>query len=159
VAVAVAGQSSVGHPRPTLRTASNGAVGRTIVVDAQGRTLYRLSPETARHLLCTASCLRSWVPVPVASGRTKARAGAHIQGRVGALRRPGGLRQVTLRGHPLYRFRADRKRGQARGTGIQSFGGTWQVVLPRESRLPPTPPPAPPGPVPGPKLPPIPPPA
>ena len=52
-----------------------------------------------------------------------------------------GRLQLTLRGFPLYRFRGDRSRGQARGDGNHSFGGTWEVVLPRAPKLPPIPPP------------------
>ena len=139
-----------------MKAAPSGAVHRTIVVDGSGRTLYHLSGETARHVLCTGSCLRTWPPLTVGSRATKLVEGRGVQGRLAIFRRPDGRLQVTLRGFPLYRFASDRVAGQARGNGIHRSGGVWALVLARAPKLPPIPPPA--G-IPGPKLPPIPPPA
>jgi predicted lipoprotein with Yx(FWY)xxD motif len=36
-----------------------------------------------------------------------------------------------LDGHPLYRYAGDNNtKGNAKGEGIRSFGGTWHVVTP-----------------------------
>ena len=51
---------------PTVGSATNTQFGEPIVVSAQGRTLYALSPETAHHLLCKSSaCLGFWPPLTV----------------------------------------------------------------------------------------------
>jgi predicted lipoprotein with Yx(FWY)xxD motif len=113
----------------TVGSASNSKLGEQVVVNAQGRTLYALSPETTSHLLCTShECLRFWPPITVPSRKTKLKAGPGVHGHLGILRRSNGLLQVTLRGLPLYRFSKDHAKGQANGQGIESFGGTWHAV-------------------------------
>ena len=115
----------------TLTTASNAALAETIVVDAHGLTVYELSPETVHHLLCTRAngCFRVWEPLTVASAKTKLSAGRGITSKLGTLHRDG-FWQVTLGGHPLYRFVGDgSKKGAAGGQGLHSFGGTWHVVV------------------------------
>lgn len=113
----------------TVKSASNSTLGETVVVSAQGRTLYALSPETTHHLLCKSSqCLKSWPPLTVPSRKTKLKAGPGVHGSLGILRRSNGALQVTLRGLPLYRFSGDSSKGEANGQGIKSFGGTWGAV-------------------------------
>jgi predicted lipoprotein with Yx(FWY)xxD motif len=113
----------------TLGTASNATLGKTIVVDSRGLTVYELKPETSHHLLCkTKACFNFWPPVKVASAKTKLTAAAGVKGKLGILHR-AGIFQVTLAGHPLYRFSGDSaKKGMATGQGIKGFGGTWHVV-------------------------------
>src|SRR5271155_3162381 len=54
----------------TVGAASNSTLGEQVVVNAQGHTLYALSPETAKHLLCTSSeCLKFWPPLTVPSSK------------------------------------------------------------------------------------------
>jgi predicted lipoprotein with Yx(FWY)xxD motif len=112
------------------------AVGRSIEVGSQtesiavtprGAAVYQLSPETAKHLLCSSSqCLSFWPPVKVAKA-AKLTKGAGLKGRLGTLKRKGFV-QLTLNGHPLYTFSQDTKSGEAHGEGIKGFGGTWHVV-------------------------------
>jgi predicted lipoprotein with Yx(FWY)xxD motif len=124
----------------TVGSASNQGLGKRVVVNAQGRTLYALTPETTHHLLCTsAACLKAWPPLTVPSRKTKLRAGSGVQGHLGILRRSDGLLQVTLRGRPLYRFSDDHAKGEANGEGIESFGGTWHAVSASASTSSPTP--------------------
>ncbi len=117
------------HLALTLGSSANATLGERVVVNAQGRTLYTLSPETSRRLLCkTSACLTLWPPLTVGSTRVKLKNGAGVHGRLGILRRANGTLQVTLRGLPLYRYSKDRARGQANGEGLQSFGGTWHAM-------------------------------
>jgi predicted lipoprotein with Yx(FWY)xxD motif len=136
-----------------INSASNSKLGERVVVNAQGLTLYALSPETTSNLLCKSSeCLAFWPPVTVPSRKTKLKAGPGVQGRLGVFRRGNGQLQVTLRGLPLYRFARDRAKGEANGQGIASFGGTWHAVSASASSAgpgsppmsPPSPPPSPP---------------
>ncbi len=100
-----------------------------IVVDAHGRTLYALSPETTHHLLCKSNeCLHAWPPLTVHSRKGKLTAGPGVHGRLGILRRSNGTFQVTLGGLPVYHFSGDSAKGAANGEGIKSFGGTWHVI-------------------------------
>lgn len=114
---------------PVVSSASSSKLSEQIVVDAQGRTLYALSPETAHHLLCkTSECLRFWPPLTVHSSKTKLKAGPGVHGHLAILRRSNGTLQVTLGGLPLYRYSGDHAKGNANGQSIHSFGGTWHVI-------------------------------
>jgi predicted lipoprotein with Yx(FWY)xxD motif len=110
-------------------SASSSKLGEQIVVDAQGRTLYALSPETTHHLLCkTSECMRFWPPLTVHSSKAKLKAGPGVHGHLAILRRSNGTLQVTLGGLPLYRYSGDHAKGDSNGQSIHSFGGTWHVI-------------------------------
>ena len=130
---------AAGSAAPAVRSAANAKFEEQIVVDAHGRTLYALSPETSHHLLCkSGECLSAWPPLTVPSRKTKLKAGPGVHGQLGILRRGNGMLQVTLRGVPLYRFSGDSAKGAANGEGIKSFGGTWHVLA-AASSVPPMP--------------------
>ena len=113
---------------PTLSASHNSMLNKTIVVDARGRTLYALSPETVHHLLCKShACLEIWRPVTVRSRAVALHAARGVEGHVALVKRSDGKLQLTLRGLPLYRFSGDSANGQASGDGIRSFG-RWHVV-------------------------------
>lgn len=127
--VALLAASALGASTLTVRPSPNPALGATIVVNPTGRTLYSLSGESARHLLCKSSeCTRFWPPLTVPSRTTRLKAASGVHGALGLIRRPNGSEQVTLRGKPLYRYSADHAAGQTGGEGIQSFGGTWHAA-------------------------------
>ena len=124
----------------TVSSASSSTLGEQIVVDAHGRTLYALSPETTHHLLCKSSeCLKFWPPLTVRSSKAKLLAGPGVHGHLAILRRSNGVLQVTLGGLPLYRYSGDQAKGQATGQGIHSFGGNWHVVSATSATSPATP--------------------
>ncbi|HEY2180080.1 MAG TPA: hypothetical protein VGH09_00225, partial [Solirubrobacteraceae bacterium] len=124
VAVALAS----GSQSATVGSASNATLNANVVVTPQGRTVYALSPETSRHLLCkTKACFGFWPPLTVSSATAKLKAGPGVQGRLGLVRRGTKSYQVTLRGMPLYRFAGDHGRDEAHGQGIESFGGRWHA--------------------------------
>jgi predicted lipoprotein with Yx(FWY)xxD motif len=130
VATAAFAVVALGRSPATLGTAKNATIGGAIVVDAHGLTVYELRPETTRHLLCTKvdGCFQAWPPVRIASATAKLTAARGVRGKLGIIRR-NGIFQVTLGGHPLYRFAGDAStRGTANGQGIHSFGGVWHVV-------------------------------
>jgi predicted lipoprotein with Yx(FWY)xxD motif len=108
----------------TVKTASNSKLGATVLVNAQGITLYALSGEHAGKFICTSTaCLHVWHPLTVSSG-------AKPSGSVGSLavvNRPNGVLQVTYKGMPLYTFASDTAPGDAAGQGIKDVG-TWGAV-------------------------------
>jgi predicted lipoprotein with Yx(FWY)xxD motif len=129
VAMFAAMALAMGSAAPTVGSASNAKFGEKIVVDAHGRTLYALSPESTHHLLCKSNeCLKAWPPLTVRSSKTKLTAGSGVHGHLGILRRSNGMLQVTLHGLPLYHFSGDSAKGATNGEGIKSFGGTWHVI-------------------------------
>jgi predicted lipoprotein with Yx(FWY)xxD motif len=103
----------------------------TVLVTSSGLTLYSPQQEADGTILCTASCLSFWFPVQVSAG-TGLRAPASVTGKLGTIRRPGGMTQLTINGRPLYTFRLDQAPGQAHGNDYTDhFGGvsfTWHAI-------------------------------
>ena len=48
----------------------------------------------------------------------------------GETTRPGGARQLTYAGHPLYRYIGDTSPGATSGQGLVVFGARWDVLAP-----------------------------
>jgi len=120
-ATTAAATAASGSSATTVKSASS-SLG-TILVDAQGMTLYRLSGESAGKFICSSqACLAVWHPL-------KASAGAAPTGSasLGTVRRPDGTTQVTYQGSPLYTFASDTAPGQTGGEGLKDVG-TWSVV-------------------------------
>ena len=116
------------------------ALGRAVLVNRAGHTLYSLSAENSHHFICTSSCTSLWHPLTVKRGTKPT--GAKM---LGTTRRPGGATQVTYRGRPLYAFVEDHKPGQAKGEGFRDVG-TWHVAAVKTATKPaqtPSPAPAP----------------
>lgn len=138
-------------PHPIVTAAKNATLAKTITLNAHGRTLYRLQPETTHRLLCTGGCLKIWFPLTVKSKNTKLVAGKGVSGHLAVFRRPEGTLQVTLRGLPLYTFVGDTGKNQDHGENIPDNGGVWHAVTAKaaSSGASPTPPTMTPAPVPG----------
>jgi predicted lipoprotein with Yx(FWY)xxD motif len=115
--------SGAGGTRVVM-TAKNKALGKTILVNRQGLTLYSLSVERHGRFICkNAACLSLWKPLVIAKGAKPTGVS-----RLGTVKRPDGRIQVSYRGGPLYRFVQDRKRGDIKGNGFKDVG-TWRVVV------------------------------
>lgn len=112
----------------TVRVAFVRGVGR-VLVDSAGRTLYVFSKDRADHNrpTCTSTaCTSFWPPLVVRKSPT---GGAGVDSRLlGRVRDPNGKWQVTYDHQPLYRFAGDKKPGQAKGEGVNAFGGIWRAV-------------------------------
>jgi predicted lipoprotein with Yx(FWY)xxD motif len=98
------------------------------VATSGGFAVYDLTGDSKQHAECTTSnsCQMFWPPVKVSSAKQLSKAPG-IKGKLGVWRHDG-LNQVTLNGHPLYRFAGDSSKRKATGEGIKSFGGTWHVI-------------------------------
>jgi predicted lipoprotein with Yx(FWY)xxD motif len=131
VGVLYAGRASAAPDGKTavVRTAANRALGKTVLVDHRGRTLYSLSAEVHGRFICTTgACLSLWTPLVVAHGKTPAGAP-----RLSVIRRPDGRTQVTYRGLPLYTFAEDTRPGDAKGNGFKDVG-VWLAASPTASK-------------------------
>ena len=104
-----------------------------IVVDARGHSLYLFEADHKGASACYGACAKAWPPV-IVSGKPKAGPGARAA-LLGVLHRRDGKQQVTYRGHPLYRFFKDAKRGQVKGQGLDFYGGEWYVLTPAGKKL------------------------
>jgi predicted lipoprotein with Yx(FWY)xxD motif len=107
---------------PVLRVASKANVGR-ILVDAQGRTLYRYTPDRNGKSMCTGACSIEWPPATVKGSGPLTAAGA--KGTVSTTTRADGTKQLSFEGMPLYRFSQDATTADAKGQGDEHI---WFVI-------------------------------
>jgi predicted lipoprotein with Yx(FWY)xxD motif len=133
--LAIAGVAVAAGPTVMKGTARVNGNDRSVVVNTNGQTAYTLSgeqvgPRTTLKCL-NQSCFAIWIPVKTTANERLTK-GAGVNGNLGRLRRVrANFFQVTLNGKPLYRFVGDSNtKGNAKGQGIRSFGGTWSVVNP-----------------------------
>jgi predicted lipoprotein with Yx(FWY)xxD motif len=115
-----------------VKTTSN-SLG-TILVDAQGMTLYHLSGEQNGKFICTSTaCLGVWHPlIASSSGAPSGEVGS-----LGTVKRPEGTMQITYKGTPLYTFTGDQQSGETKGQGIKDVG-TWSVITTSSNSTPAT---------------------
>ena len=102
-----------------LKTTSLG----TIIVDAQGRTLYKFDNDTAGTSTCYDQCAANW-PALVATGTPTAGTGLDAS-KLTTVDRTDGTKQVKYGEFPLYYFAADKAAGDTNGQGK---GKIWWVV-------------------------------
>jgi predicted lipoprotein with Yx(FWY)xxD motif len=98
----------------------------TILVDAQGKTLYLFEADKNGKSVCSGPCATAWPPL-LSKGAPQAAMGA-IASLIGTTARSDGGSQVTYAGHPLYYFVGDKAAGDVTGQGINKFGAKWYVV-------------------------------
>jgi predicted lipoprotein with Yx(FWY)xxD motif len=96
-----------------------------ILVDASGFTLYHFSKDTGTQNTCMSNreCAATW-PALTSSGRPTAGPGVKAS-LISTIALPGGKRQVTYAGHPLYVYAPAGERGETGYIGVRQFGGTW----------------------------------
>ena len=105
----------------------NTALNAAIVVSPRGLTLYHMTVEKGKKVVCTGQCTVFWPPLLVRKGG-KMTAGAGVNAKkLGTIRRPNGHYQVTYAGLPLYSFVSDKRRGDVKGEGVQKI---WYAVSP-----------------------------
>jgi predicted lipoprotein with Yx(FWY)xxD motif len=128
VSVALASTSTVQTAKSSVTNQStHKTTTETIVVDSKGFALYALSGDSKTHHECTKvnNCYTIWPPATVTAG-THVTKGAGVPGTLTTWSH-GGMDQLVLSGHPLYRYVGDAKPHVAMGDAFTSFGGTWYV--------------------------------
>lgn len=103
-------------------TTSESGLG-TILVDAEGTTLYLFTPDDGGESTCYDACAVNWPPL---IGEPQAGDGVDPS-LIGSVTRDDGAQQVTYDGWPLYYFAADAAPGDTNGQGVN---GIWWVVSP-----------------------------
>jgi len=96
----------------------------TVLASSRGLTLYYYGEDKpgSGTSVCTGGCATAWPPL---AAPVRAPAGVRLPGRLGVITRPGGFRQVTVGGYPVYLYAGDKAPGQAGGNGIE---GAWHVI-------------------------------
>ncbi len=123
----------------SARAATSAAVGVArsrlgrILVDGRGRTLYLFEKDKSMASTCYGACAGIWPPLTTA-GKPHAVQGA-LAARLGTTRRSDGKLEVTYNGHPLYRYVGDTQPGDTKGQGLNQFGGGWDVLSPKGTKI------------------------
>jgi predicted lipoprotein with Yx(FWY)xxD motif len=99
-----------------------------ILVSSSGRTLYEFTRDHADKDTCVAvsGCAKAWPPLKT-SGRPKAGAGVKAS-LLSSINLPGGGKQVTYAGHPLYLFAGDSGPAETGYVGVRGSGGSWYAI-------------------------------
>lgn len=102
----------------TVQVANSAQYG-SILVDAQGNTLYLFDQDTGKTSACTGACIAAWPALTVTGSPT---AGAGVTANLlGTAQQADGSMQVTYNGHLLYLFSGDGAAGDTTGEGVNGF--------------------------------------
>ena len=82
---------------------------------------------------CDGACAAAWPPL-LAHRRPSVASGLEPS-LVSTILRPGGARQLTYHGHPLYLFVLDTKPGEVNGEGVTAFGAPWYALSPAGNQV------------------------
>ncbi len=123
-----AGSSSASAAAPVVTVNEESTKLGTVLVNGSGFTLYRYSADSKDVSVCSGSCAAVWPAFsPGSNGTVKAGSGVS-QSALGIITRPGGERQVTYDGWPLYTYAGDSRAGQTNGQKVIGPAGIWYVV-------------------------------
>lgn len=111
-----------------VAVAKSPELGKAILVDSKGFTLYDFHKDKGTKSACYGACAGVWPPLTT-GGSPQAMSGAEA-GKLGTAKRSDGTVQVTYAGHPLYTYTADTKPGDAKGNDFSSYGAQWYALLP-----------------------------
>jgi predicted lipoprotein with Yx(FWY)xxD motif len=125
-----AGSGSSSASADAVLSTADSSLG-TVVVDADGRTVYVFDKDTAGsgQSACSGDCLAKWPAVTTDSDSPEVDG---VTGDVGTITRDDGSMQVTLGGMPLYLYAGDSQAGDVTG---QAVGGVWWVVAPDGAKI------------------------
>src|SRR2546428_1077261 len=137
---AACGSNSPGATATTASPATSAASGvdleqgtakvmganETVLTSPDGFTLYDLTVDTTTAPKCTGACLTNWPPL-LSNGNPSSM--VPLTGTLTVGMNANGD-QVSYNGHLLSRFAGDKAKGDAKGEGLQAFGGVWKVATP-----------------------------
>ena len=136
------GSTSSSSTPPETTQSAQGAAGQTVhtgktdvgtvLVDAEGKTLYAFAADSPGKSNCTDTCLQYW-PAAKASGTVSH--SSDVTAKLATIKRSDGTTQLTVNGWPVYTYAADSGPGQATGQGSNLSGGRWWVVAPSGTQI------------------------
>lgn len=115
---AAADNAAAAAPKPAATSFPPIRQRAGILVDLKGRGLYTYGGDDVGKSNCSGQCILLWPPI-VADADAKAK------GDFTLVVRDDGKRQWAWKGHPLYRWVSDKKRGDAGGDGVN---GVWHLA-------------------------------
>jgi predicted lipoprotein with Yx(FWY)xxD motif len=102
----------------SLAMTSGAAMAADMLTAKNGMTLYTFDNDTGTDSTCYDACAVNWPPY-------MAEAGAAMEKDWTMTKRKDGAMQWAYDGHPLYFFKGDAAKGDAKGDGMK---GIWHVV-------------------------------
>ena len=122
----MAATASTNAQSGTVSVAKSKSFG-TILVAANGKTLYRYTLDTKGVNRCTGvpACSKYWPQLLIKSTAKPTVGTGASAALLGTIKAAHGMRQVTYAGFPLYYFVGDSAAGQTKG---QAFEKEWYVV-------------------------------
>jgi predicted lipoprotein with Yx(FWY)xxD motif len=115
-------------PAPTIvaKIATDAKLGKILVDNATGKTLYTWAKDNDENSQCYDQCATFWPPL-ITTAKAIAAEGV-TAGKFGTSARKDGALQVTFNSHPLYFYSRDAAPGDTNGQGSTGFGAVWLVV-------------------------------
>jgi predicted lipoprotein with Yx(FWY)xxD motif len=111
-------------PKAVVEVREAGTLG-TILVAANGMTLYKFANDKPGVSNCKDACATRWPVLTAPAGKLVG--GLGVTGTLATITRADGLTQVTYKDLPLYFYAPDTAPGDTKGQGV---GGVWFVVNP-----------------------------
>ena|SRR5438552_11724773 len=110
-----------------IQTATASVKGQsvTVLTDAQGKTLYYFTADSATQSACSGNCAQMWPPLHF-TGTGGPTSSTSLAGKLSVQTDANG-NQVEYNGHLLYTFSGDTAPGQTNGEGLF---GKWFVATP-----------------------------
>jgi predicted lipoprotein with Yx(FWY)xxD motif len=125
-ATASSSHKSAKSSQATIAVKHNGTYGSILDAGSKHLTVYMFAADHGMKSACSGACLKAW-PAVTTVGKPKAASGA-VAADLGTIKRAGGVKQVTYKGHPLYYFVGDKSSSTAAGQDIDAFGARWYVL-------------------------------
>jgi predicted lipoprotein with Yx(FWY)xxD motif len=123
--------ASTATPAALITTKHAGKLGTVLASGSKRLTVYLFEADKPGSSSCMGACTSVWPPV---TGSPKALGNA-MSADLGTTTRPDGTKQVTYKGHPLYRYVKDKDNGDTYGEGIKSFGAGWYALSPSGNKI------------------------
>lgn len=108
----------------TLAAASNAKIGKSILTDSKGMTVYLYMPDGTSKTSTVPAGLKQLWPAVTATGTGTAGSGLDSS-KLTLEPQSDGTMQVAYNGHLLYTFQNDKAAGDANGQGL---GKVWYVL-------------------------------
>ncbi len=109
----------------TLVVGGNADLGAFLIA-ANGRTVYTFKNDEPGKSNCVDACAQNWPPLTIAANDGPI-AGRGVTGKLGTITRADGSLQVTYNDMPLYFWKDDAAKGDAKGHKVRDV---WFVVQP-----------------------------
>ena len=107
------------NAKTTVALADNSTIGKKILVNSDGMTLYMSEKDSAGKSNCTGVCAQAW-PAATVTGTPTYGAGL-TAGDFSVITGANGEKQLAVNGQPLYTWQGDKTAGAATGQDVNGF--------------------------------------